>query len=46
MFEKLGAKVEGVRRQTVYTHGRYHDETLVGITRADFEHAEENRKQA
>lgn len=43
MFEKLGAKVEGVRRQMVYTDGRYWDETLVGITQADFEKAERSR---
>jgi len=37
MFEKLGAKEEGLRRETVYMKGRYMSEILVGITRADFE---------
>lgn len=37
MFKKLGAKEEGFRRETVYMNGRYWGETLVGITRADFE---------
>lgn len=37
MFKKLGAKEEGFRRETVYMQGRYWGETLVGITRADFE---------
>lgn len=37
MFKKLGAKEEGLRRETVYMKGRYMDEILVGITKSDFE---------
>jgi len=37
MFEKLGAVVEGRRRETVFSGGKYHDEILVGLTREEFE---------
>ncbi|MNP15795.1 putative ribosomal N-acetyltransferase YdaF [compost metagenome] len=40
MMRKLGCKQEGVRRQVVYTSGRYHNEILYGMTREEFEEAE------
>ena len=45
MFEKLGCVVEGRRRETVYSGGKYHDEILFGLTREEFE-ANEARLQA
>jgi RimJ/RimL family protein N-acetyltransferase len=40
MFEKLGAVVEGRRRETVFSGGKYYDEILVGLTREEFEQNE------
>jgi RimJ/RimL family protein N-acetyltransferase len=40
MLVKLGCVQEGVRRQQVYTDGKYHDTILFGLTREDFEKAE------
>ncbi len=37
MLRKLGCKEEGVRRQMIYTNGRYHDEIHFGLTREEFE---------
>jgi RimJ/RimL family protein N-acetyltransferase len=37
MLRKLGCQEEGVRRQMIYTNGRYHDEIHFGLTRAEFE---------
>lgn len=39
MLEKLGCVREGVRRQSVYTDGRYMDTVLYGLTREEFEKA-------
>jgi RimJ/RimL family protein N-acetyltransferase len=36
MLKKLGAVQEGVRRQVVYTGGKYKDEILFGLTREEF----------
>jgi RimJ/RimL family protein N-acetyltransferase len=37
MLEKLGCSREGVRKQMVYTRGKYRDTILYGLTREDFE---------
>ncbi|MNW48951.1 putative ribosomal N-acetyltransferase YdaF [compost metagenome] len=37
MMQKLGCVQEGVRRQIVYSNGRYHDEILYGMTKEEFE---------
>jgi RimJ/RimL family protein N-acetyltransferase len=36
MLKKLGCVQEGIRRQQIYTDGRYFDETLYGLTKEDF----------
>lgn len=36
MMRKLGCVQEGVRRQVVYTDGKYHDLLLFGLTREEF----------
>lgn len=36
MLKKLGCVQEGIRRQNVYTDGRYMDEILFGLTKDDF----------
>lgn len=36
MMEKLGCKQEGVRREVIYTEGKYKDEILYGLTRKEF----------
>ena len=36
MMKKLGCVEEGVRRQVVYTEGKYWDETMFGLTREEF----------
>ncbi|WP_242968422.1 GNAT family N-acetyltransferase [Clostridium combesii] len=36
MLKKLGCQQEGVRRQVVYTDGRYMDEILFGLTKDEF----------
>jgi len=33
MLKKLGCEQEGVRKQMIYTDGRYHDEILFGLTK-------------
>ena len=38
MLKKLGSQQEGIRRQVIYTNGRYHDEILFGLTRDEFNH--------
>jgi len=44
MLKKLGCVQEGIRRQQVYTDGRYCDEILFGLTKEDFIEAEKNHK--
>ncbi len=44
MLKKLGCVQEGVRRQMIYTDGKYHDEILFGLTKDDF--MERERKKA
>lgn len=41
MLTKVGCRQEGLRRQMVYTDGRFFDEMLFGLTREEFE-ANEN----
>ncbi len=36
MLKKLGCVKEGVRRQTIFTNGKYMDEILYGMTREEF----------
>lgn len=36
MLKKLGCVQEGIRRQSIYTDGRYVDEILYGLTKDDF----------
>lgn len=36
MLKKIGCQEEGVRRQVIYTNGRYYDEILFGLTRDEF----------
>jgi len=36
MLRKLGCKEEGIRRQMVYSNGKYHDEILFGLTKDEF----------
>lgn len=36
MLKKIGCKHEGVRRQMVYTNGKYLDEILYGLTLEDY----------
>ncbi|MBS4539334.1 GNAT family N-acetyltransferase [Clostridium sp. D2Q-11] len=36
MLKKLGCVQEGIRRQQIYTDGRYCDEILFGLTKEDF----------
>ncbi len=36
MMKKLGCKEEGVRREVIYTEGKYKDEILYGLTRGEF----------
>jgi RimJ/RimL family protein N-acetyltransferase len=36
MMKKLGCKQEGIRRQHVYTNGRYYDNILWGLTKEEF----------
>lgn len=36
MLKKLGCQQEGVRRQMIYTDGRYHDEILFGLTLSEY----------
>jgi RimJ/RimL family protein N-acetyltransferase len=40
MLKKLGCSQEGVRKQQVYTNGKYCDTVLFGLTREAFERAE------
>lgn len=40
MLKKLGCSQEGVRKQQVYTDGKYCDTILFGLTREAFEQAE------
>lgn len=35
-MKKLGCVREGVRRQEVFTGGKYHDIVLFGLTKEDF----------
>jgi RimJ/RimL family protein N-acetyltransferase len=44
MLKKLGAVQEGVRRQSVYTDGRYMDEVLFGLTKDEFLAREASRQ--
>jgi RimJ/RimL family protein N-acetyltransferase len=37
MLEKVGCRQEGRRTQMIYTDGRYFDQILYGLTRAEFE---------
>ena len=36
MLKKLGCAQEGIRRQQIYTDGRYLDEVLFGLTKEEF----------
>ena len=36
MLKKLGCVQEGVRRQIIYSGGKYHDEILFGLTKDEF----------
>lgn len=44
MMKKLGCVEEGVRRQMIYTNGRYHDEILFGLTKDEFTERERNKE--
>jgi len=37
MHKKLGFKIEGRRRNNVFTDGSYHDEVLFGMTKEEYE---------
>ena len=37
MLESLGAQKEGVRRQVIYSGGKYIDEILYGMTKEEYE---------
>jgi len=39
MLKKLGCKEEGVRKQMVYSGGKYHDEILFGLTKDEYKEA-------
>jgi len=45
MLKKLGCVQEGIRRQQIYTDGRYYDEILYGLTKEDFIKAEEKHQK-
>ncbi len=45
ILRKLGCVQEGIRRQTVYTDGRYMDEVLFGLTKEDFVANERARRE-
>jgi RimJ/RimL family protein N-acetyltransferase len=36
MMKKLGCKEEGIRREVIYTEGKYKDEILFGLTKKEF----------
>jgi len=36
MHKALGFKIEGRRRNNIYTNGKYHDEVLFGMTKEEF----------
>lgn len=36
MMRKLGCQKEGIRREVIYTEGKYKDEILFGLTRGEF----------
>lgn len=36
MLKKLGCKEEGIRRQMIYTDGKYVDEILFGLLKDEF----------
>lgn len=42
MLKKLGCIQEGIRRQMVYTDGKYFDEILFGLTKDEFIENEKN----
>lgn len=44
MMKKLGCKQEGIRRQVVYTNGKYLDEIFFGLTKDEFIENEKNIK--
>lgn len=37
MMENLGCRQEGIRREQIYTDGRYHDEILYGLTAGEYQ---------
>lgn len=37
MLKKLGCKQEGIRKEMVYANGRYYDEILFGLTKAEYD---------
>ena len=45
MLKKLGCVQEGVRRQSVYTDGRYMDEIMFGLTKDEFLENERRLKE-
>lgn len=36
-YEKCGFQAEGILRQEIYAHGRYHDDIAMGILRSEWE---------
>jgi len=44
MLKKLGCLQEGIRRQQVYTNGKYYDTILFGLTKEDFIKNENNKR--
>ncbi len=36
MMDKLGCQEEGIRREVIYTEGKYQDEILFGLTKNEF----------
>lgn len=45
MLKKVGAVEEGIRRQNIYTDGKYVDEILFGLTKEEFIENEKNQRQ-
>lgn len=43
MMKKVGCVQEGVRRQMIYTDGKYHDEILFGLTKEEFSKRESHK---
>lgn len=41
-YEKIGFKTEGVLRQEIYRHGKYHDNIAMGLLRSEWEKLNDN----